>query len=97
MKLHIDTANAEKIIIEIDGERYETESRQNKSQMLLPFIVEKLAEKGKTLHDVTEITVNRGPGSFTGLRVGVAVANTIGWVLDIAQPIVPAYEDNNAS
>lgn len=92
MKLHIDTSDAEKIFIEIDGERFETESRQNKSQMLLPFIVEKLAEKGKTIHDITEVSVNKGPGSYTGLRVGVSVANAIGWALKIADPVTPVYE-----
>lgn len=97
MKLHIDTSNAEKISIEIDGERYETESRQNKSQMLLSFIVEKLKEKGKTLHDITEISVNKGPGSYTGLRVGVSIANAIGWILEISDPVTPVYEAQNAS
>lgn len=94
MKLHIDTSDAEKIVIEIDGERFETESRQNKSQMLLPFIVEKLSGQGKTLHDITEISVNKGPGSYTGLRVGISVANAIAWALNISDPVTPVYDIN---
>jgi tRNA threonylcarbamoyladenosine biosynthesis protein TsaB len=33
--------------------------------------------------DIKEIEVNTGPGSFTGLRVGISVANTLGFVLKI--------------
>jgi len=91
MKLYIDTSDAEKIAIEIDGERFETESRQNKSQMLLPFIVEKLAENGKVLHDITEVGACTGPGSFTGLRVGISVANAIRWAQKLGDPITPTY------
>ena len=80
MRLYIDTSDPQKIAITIDGEKFEAESRQNKSKMLLPFIMEKLAAQDKTLQDVTEIELNRGPGSFTGLRVGMSVANAIAYV-----------------
>jgi tRNA threonylcarbamoyladenosine biosynthesis protein TsaB len=83
MKLYIDTSNSEKIIVGVDGKNYETEARQKSSQKLLPFIDELLKKNGKTVKDITEIEVNTGPGSFTGLRVGVSVANTLGWVLKI--------------
>ena len=83
MKLHIDTSNREKIVIGIDGEKFETEAIKEKSQKLLPFINEVLKKKGIKIEEITEIEVNTGPGSYTGLRVGVSVANTIGWALDI--------------
>lgn len=83
MKLFIDTSDAEKLIVGLGGQKWETEARQNKSQILLQFIDEKLKELGKTPNDLTEIEVEAGPGSFTGLRIGVAVANTMGWVLNI--------------
>lgn len=83
MKLYIDTSDAEKITIVLDDQKWETEARQNKSQILLSFIDEKLKELGNVPKDLTEIEVNIGPGSFTGLRIGVAVANTMGWVLKI--------------
>ncbi len=101
MKLYIDTSNTEKIIIGLDNERYEADARQQKAQMLLSFIDETLKEKNKDIKDVTEIKVNVGPGSFTGLRVGLSVANTIGWVLKIPVngkdvlkngPISPVYK-----
>lgn len=81
MKLYIDTSGREKIIVGIDSEKFETKARQEKSQKLLPFIDELLKKKDKKIEDITEIEVNTGPGSFTGLRVGVSVANALGWVL----------------
>lgn len=46
--------------------------------------IEKLLKKTKkSLKDIKSILVNRGPGSFTGTRVGITVANTLAWSLDI--------------
>ncbi|MGB6881722.1 MAG: tRNA (adenosine(37)-N6)-threonylcarbamoyltransferase complex dimerization subunit type 1 TsaB [Microgenomates group bacterium] len=83
MKLYIDTSSSEKVIVGIDDEKFETEARKEKSQKLLPFIDELLKKKRKKLEDITEIEVNTGPGSFTGLRVGVSVANALGWALGV--------------
>lgn len=83
MILSIDTSNSEKVVIKLNDEKFETESKKEKSQKLLPFIVETLKKKGKRLEDVKQIKVNTGPGSFTGLRVGVSVANALGWSLGI--------------
>lgn len=83
MKLFIDTSSSEKIIVGIDGKKYETDARKEKAQKLLPFIDELLKKKNLKVEDISEIKVNTGPGSFTGLRVGVSVANTLGWVLGV--------------
>ena len=83
MKLFIDTTDSEKIVIGLGEERFETESKRDKSQRLLPFIDEKLKKHEKSIEDITEIEVNTGPGSFTGIRVGVSVANTLGWGLGV--------------
>ncbi len=83
MKLYIDTSNGKKVKVGLDGEMFETESRKEKSQRLLPFIDELLKKKKKKITDITEIEINTGPGSFTGLRVGVSVANALGWALGV--------------
>ena len=83
MKLYIDTAVRNKIIIGIDEKRFETEAKEKSSQKLLPFIDKTLKKNKFTMKDISEIEVNTGPGSFTGLRVGVAVANALGWALNI--------------
>ena len=45
-----------------------------------------LSSRGKTLHDIQGIVCFQGPGSFTGLRIGLTVANTLAYALDV--PIV---------
>lgn len=51
-------------------------------------IKELLESQGRTLKDVEGIAVYKGPGSFTGLRIGISVANTLADSLDL--PIVSA-------
>jgi tRNA threonylcarbamoyladenosine biosynthesis protein TsaB len=41
-----------------------------------------------TLHDIQGVAVYKGPGSFTGLRIGISVANTLADSLEV--PIVGA-------
>ncbi|MDN5819642.1 MAG: tRNA (adenosine(37)-N6)-threonylcarbamoyltransferase complex dimerization subunit type 1 TsaB [bacterium] len=53
------------------------ESGRQLAKGLLEYLEKCLEELGKTLDDVDMIGVYRGPGSFTGLRIGVTVANTI--------------------
>ncbi len=83
MKLYIDTHDREKIVVGVDKKRFESKAKEQASQRLLPFIDEVLKKEGRTVKDITEIEVNTGPGSFTGLRVGVSVANAIAWVLGV--------------
>ncbi len=83
MKLYIDTSNSEKVIVGLGEKKFETKAFVQTSQRLLPFIAEVLKKEKKTPKDITEIEVNTGPGSFTGLRVGVSVANALGWALGV--------------
>ena len=53
------------------------------SQMVLPQIESLLVQAGKQLTDITAIIVDTGPGSFTGLRVGISVANCLSTQLQI--------------
>ena len=49
-------------------------SRQNHSASLLPMIDALLHHCGRTIAEVDRFCVTQGPGSFTGLRIGVATA-----------------------
>lgn len=80
MKLYIDTSNSKEITVGLDGKRLQKKVDKG-SQELLPLIDKMLNKAGKTLDEITEIQINRGPGSFTGLRVGASVANALGWLL----------------
>ena len=82
-KIYIDTSDADIIVVGINGNMYKTKAHQKASQKLLPLIDDALKKNKMTAADISEIEVNTGPGSFTGLRVGVAVANALGWSLNI--------------
>ncbi|HEY3411434.1 MAG TPA: tRNA (adenosine(37)-N6)-threonylcarbamoyltransferase complex dimerization subunit type 1 TsaB [Armatimonadota bacterium] len=56
------------------------------SRRLVPTIEALLMDEGLTPEDLTGIAVSIGPGSFTGLRIGVATAKTMAQVLNI--PII---------
>lgn len=84
MKLCVDTSDNKKIIIGLDDKRWEFKTKEPKSQKLLELIDKTLKKQKKALKDVTEIEVNLGPGSFTGLRVGLSVANALAWALKIS-------------
>ena len=43
-------------------------------EVLMPGIQELLRESGCAVRDITRVVVDRGPGLYTGLRVGVATA-----------------------
>jgi tRNA threonylcarbamoyl adenosine modification protein YeaZ len=55
----------------------------NHGERLLASIQKILAQGGSSLGDVGAIVVGIGPGSFTGLRVGLAVAKGLAFGLDI--------------
>ena len=53
------------------------------SQTLLPMTEELLAHCGLTVTDLDLIAVAAGPGSFTGLRIGVATAKGLAWAAQL--------------
>ena len=53
------------------------ETPRMQSSMLAPYIVEVLQEAGMTADDLDAVAVSEGPGSYTGLRVGVSTAKGI--------------------
>lgn len=61
------------------GVRYENEWQADRSlaKGLLEYLEQQLRQHGKGFNDVIAIGVFRGPGSFTGLRIGLTVLNTI--------------------
>ena len=64
----------------IDGDKrtdYEWAAERNLARDMLAYLRDRLAENEASFADISGIGVFRGPGSFTGLRIGLAVLNTI--------------------
>ncbi len=53
------------------------------SQTLMPMILDVLKKGGKTFSDIDAVAVAAGPGSFTGIRIGIAAAKGIAAPKDI--------------
>ena len=67
----------------LDDQKLLGESYQNTglthSQTLMVMAEDLLKQCGKTVSDVTAVAVAEGPGSFTGVRIGVAAAKGFAW------------------
>lgn len=80
LTLGIDTSGAVSVAV-ADGvavlaERTDERARRH-DEVLLPMIDDVLAEAGGTRADISRVVAGRGPGPFTGLRVGLVSARTI--------------------
>lgn len=83
--LGIDTANTPlSIAIVKDGELLAEETSAmavNHSLRAMPAIEELLTKAGLIPADIDAIAVSEGPGSYTGVRIGVTIAKTLAWTL----------------
>lgn len=80
LTLGINTASSETSIALLENDKLIAEkswqSKNNEAEKLMPAI----AELCEDLTKIEKVIVVKGPGSFTGLRVGVSVANTIAYL-----------------
>lgn len=101
MILYLDTSDNKKSLVKLDDLEIEKTYQTPRSQEVLRLIEEALKKKKASLKDLTEIKVNVGPGSFTGLRIGITVANTLAWILGIKvngkKFVLPDYGKNQSS
>ena len=87
MLLAFDTATALVSVALHDGERVvvelSSEQPMKHGEHLAPLIAQALSDAGIVRQDLTAIAVGVGPGPFTGLRVGLVTARTLGFVLQV--------------
>lgn len=84
--LYINTSDNKKIEVAVllEGKKISKTAENNwTSQMLLPLIDQILKANKLKITDLTGIKLYEGPGSYTGLRIGAAVANTLSYLLSI--------------
>lgn len=89
--LFIDSATATLVVaIVVNGEiiyLYNKQTGKDMSSTIMPVIEQAFEKSQIRPENLDKIFVANGPGSFTGIRVGLAVAKTMAWGLKI--PIVP--------
>jgi len=86
MHLHLDGSNRDSPFVELD------DIRTNAKEGFVLAVSRALGNQ--PLSNVTQITINHGPGSFTGLRISASVANALGYVLGLIDPtsiLKPSY------
>jgi len=97
LTLFIDTScQATKIAIFANGKMLvakEWNGKDDLSEILLIKIDALLNELKVVLKDLCQIAVNPGPGSYTGLRIGITVANFLAWSHNV--PVIAAEIKNN--
>lgn len=74
-------------LCDISGERKKViatsfvNTKLTHSQTLMPMVEDMLKSSGVELKDIDLLAVNSGPGSFTGIRIGVAAVKGIAFAL----------------
>ncbi|MDO5535501.1 MAG: tRNA (adenosine(37)-N6)-threonylcarbamoyltransferase complex dimerization subunit type 1 TsaB, partial [Propionibacteriaceae bacterium] len=87
----VDTSTVVAAAVARDGQilaSARVEDTRAHAEALMPLVQQVVAEAGITLADVDRIVAGVGPGPFTGLRVGVVTALTLGEALGV--PVVGA-------
>ncbi len=90
--LAIDTAAPRLQLALLVGDRADVlaeDMAQGQAERIFPAIDELLARNGVAYADLTRIAVSTGPGSFTGLRIGISAARGLGLALNIPVIGVP--------
>ena len=80
-------ATEDKVLAEIN-----MQAKLTHSETLMPHIAEALKMSGEQKENLEAIAISIGPGSFTGLRIGLAAAKSMAYALDIPIVAVPTLK-----
>ena len=91
--LYIDTSSSYLYTSIVEDNEILSEIReefgQSLSEVALPKIVSMFEDNNLSPKDIDKIIVVNGPGSFTGIRIGITIAKIYAWSLNI--PITTIY------
>lgn len=86
--LGIDTSGktASAALFDTENEIFLAESsvytQKTHSQVIMPLVKDLIEKTGKKVKDIEMIAVAKGPGSYTGLRIGIAGVKAMGFALN---------------
>ena len=95
--LCIETATTNcSVAIAVDGEiialQEDNNNKYSHAEKLHSFIDQVLAESGTLKSSLQAIAVSKGPGSYTGLRIGVSAAKGLCFAIDVPLISIPTLE-----
>ena len=82
--LLIDTTDRNEVRIKVKtphGNFEKVGAREGEADITLLTIEKILREANISLSEIHDIQIKEGPGSFTGIRIGISIANTLSFVL----------------
>lgn len=85
--LYASIVSSRKVLCEV-----KKEFGHSLSEEALPSIVELFNERNLKATDIDKIIVVNGPGSFTGIRIGITIAKVFAWSLNIPITTISALE-----
>lgn len=80
------------VIIDVKIYNKVVTGNRNHSEIAIPTLIEVLKSASLELKDIDQIIVVNGPGSFTGVRIGVTIAKTIAYSLNINIKTITSLE-----
>ena len=94
--LYIDTSSSYLYSAIVDGDRLvdsiSEDFGKSLSEVALPKIVSMFENNNISARDIDKIIVVNGPGSFTGIRVGLTIAKVYAWSLSIPITTITSLE-----
>lgn len=94
--LAVNTANALLSLSLMDGEKelhaYETEETRDQGNLLLTHIMEAMEQAGLDYENLDLLAVVTGPGSFTGIRIGLAAMRAMALAAGVPVIGVSSFE-----
>lgn len=94
--LYIDTSSSYLYTSIVENDKLISEIKeefgQSLSEVALPRIVSMFEDNNLSPKDIDKIIVVNGPGSFTGIRIGITIAKIYAWSLNISITTIYSLE-----